>query len=81
MPKAPPSPVPVSEIPDATPARSGATEPTIRSVRSVTGLATPRERTTEPTTTRATLDSELSSARSASPVAASTRPPATTKAG
>ena len=63
MPRAPPSSAPVSEMPDATPARSGRTQPTTRSVPSVTGGATPRATTTEPTTTSATLDSGSTCAR------------------
>src|SRR6266540_3578531 len=43
MPSAPPSSAPVSEIPEAAPARSGGADPTIRSVVAVNTGASPRE--------------------------------------
>ena len=47
MPSAPPSSAPVSEIPEAAPARSGGAEQTIRSVVAVNTGASPSEMTSE----------------------------------
>ena len=47
MPKAPPNSAPVSEIPEAAPARSGGALPTMTSVARVPTGATPSVRTTE----------------------------------
>src|SRR5919106_665516 len=81
MPSAPPSSAPVSEIPDAEPARSGGAVLTMRSVPSVTAGATPSARTTEAITRTASDEPPSTVASRPRPTAASTRPPPITYAG
>src|SRR6266566_1682101 len=78
IPSAPPSSVPVSDSPEATPARSGGTAPTIWSVARVTTGETPTASRTEPVTRTASPAPPLpgSQARAARPAAAIASPDA-----
>src|SRR5215217_4952613 len=81
MPRAPPNSAPVSEIPEAAPARSGGALPTMTSVaREPTG-ATPSVRMTEPITRTASPQDVSAWVSIPKPTAESVRPPAITKAG
>ena len=83
MPNAPPSSAPVSEIPEAAPARSGGAEETIRSVVAPNTGARPREASSEAPTriARSALGDPPTWVRTPRPTAANPRPAPITKAG
>ena len=81
MPSAPPNSAPVSEIPDAAPARSGGAEPTMSSVVSPKTGARPSEITTEARTTTARPSAPPTCVSIASPTAETARLAAMTYAG
>src|SRR6266545_879948 len=84
MPSAPPSSAPVSEIPEAAPARSGGAEPTIRSVVAVNTGASPSDTTSEAPARiarSASADPLPTWVRAPRPTAAMPRPAPITQAG
>ena len=74
MPNVPPSSLPVSEMPEAAPARSGGAEPTIRSVVAVNTGASPRETTQEAATRIVRSADPPTRVSTPRPMAASPRP-------
>src|ERR687891_2007325 len=81
MPSAPPNSAAVSEIPAAAPARSGGTEPMIRSLVSVNIGDVPSEKTVDPITTSVNPEPGPTWVNTPKPMAASTRPAAITTDG
>ena len=80
-PSARPNSVPVSEIADAVPARSGGAALTIMSVPSVTTGETPTEKMTDPATRSPSPEVAATWVSSAKPAAATTRAPLIANAG
>jgi hypothetical protein len=75
MPRAPPSSLPVSEMPEAAPARSGGADPTIRLVVAVNTGASPTETTAEAVTRMARSADPPTRVSTPRPTAAMARPP------